>query len=40
MQALDDVEAFVAAERASLAEAFPDGRIVEPFRVALWVARP
>jgi ubiquinone/menaquinone biosynthesis C-methylase UbiE len=40
VQALDDVEAFVAAERESLAAAFPDGRIVEPFRVALWVARP
>ena len=40
VQALDDVEGFLAAERASLAEAFPDGRIVEPFRVALWVARP
>ena len=40
VQALDDVEAFVEAERRSLADAFPDGRIVEPFRVALWVARP
>ena len=40
VQAMDDVEAFVAAERESLAAAFPDGRIVEPFRVALWVARP
>ena len=39
VQALDDVEAFVAAERSSLAEAFPDGRIVEPFRVLLWIAR-
>ena len=39
VQALDDVEAFVAAERESLAQAFPDGRIVEPFRVSLWVAR-
>ncbi|MCU1674572.1 MAG: Methyltransferase type 11 [Frankiales bacterium] len=38
VQALDDVEASVAAERASLAEAFPDGRIVEPFRVSLWKA--
>ena len=39
VQALDDVEAFVDAERESLAEAFPDGRIVEPFDVSLWVAR-
>jgi len=39
VQALDDVEAFVEAERVSLAEAFPDGRIVEPFGVSLWVAR-
>ncbi len=37
VQALPDVEGLVAAERASLAEAFPDGRIVEPFRVSLWV---
>lgn len=35
---LDDPEAFLAAEQASLAEAFPDGRIVEPFRVQLHVA--
>jgi SAM-dependent methyltransferase len=35
VQAVDDVEALVAAERASLAEAFPDGRIVEPFSVRL-----
>lgn len=33
--ALPDPEGFLAAERASLAEAFPDGRIVEPFRVRL-----
>ncbi len=39
VQALPDVEAFVAAERASLAEAFPGGVIVEPFRTSLWVAR-
>jgi SAM-dependent methyltransferase len=39
VQALDDVEAFIEAERASLADAFPDGRIVEPFRVSLWIAR-
>jgi SAM-dependent methyltransferase len=39
VQAMDDVEAFVAAERDSLAAAFPDGRIVEPFTVSLWIAR-
>jgi SAM-dependent methyltransferase len=39
VQALDDVPAFVEAERLSLAAAFPDGRIVEPFRVSLWVGR-
>jgi SAM-dependent methyltransferase len=39
VQALADVEGFVAAERASLAAAFPAGTIVEPFRVRLWVAR-
>ncbi|MCA1712339.1 MAG: methyltransferase domain-containing protein [Actinobacteria bacterium] len=38
VQALDDVGAFVAAEQQSLTEAFPDGRIVEPFRVSLWKA--
>lgn len=39
VQAMDDVEAFVAAERHSLAAAFPDGRIVEPFSVTLRIAR-
>ena len=39
VQALDDVDGFVEAERVSLAEAFPDGRIVEPFGVSLWIAR-
>ena len=39
VQALDDVEAFITAERASLAQACPDGRIVEPFAVSLWIAR-
>jgi SAM-dependent methyltransferase len=39
VQALDDVEVFVDAERASLAEHFPGGRIVEPFAVNLWIAR-
>ena len=37
--ALPDTEAFLAAERASMGAAFPDGRIVEPFRVRLLVAR-
>ena len=37
--ALPDVEGFLAAERESLAAAFPDGRIVEPFRVRLVLAR-
>lgn len=37
IQALADVEGFVAAERASLETAFPDGRIVEPFETSLWV---
>jgi SAM-dependent methyltransferase len=32
-----DLEGFLAAERDSLAAAFPDGRIVEPFRTRLWV---
>jgi SAM-dependent methyltransferase len=39
VQAMDDVEAFVAAERSSLNDAFADGRIVEPFSVTLWIAR-
>ena len=39
VQAMDDVEAFIAAERESLATAFPDGRIVEPFSVTLRIAR-
>lgn len=37
VQAMPDVAAFVAAERASLLAAFPDGRIVEPFTTSLWV---
>lgn len=36
---LPDLPGFLAAERASLAEAFPDGRIVEPFTVRLVLAR-
>lgn len=35
--ALDE---FMAAERESLLEAFPDGQIVEPFVTELYVARP
>lgn len=37
VQALPDVEAFVAEERSSLLSAFPDGRIAEPFTTSLWV---
>lgn len=37
--ALPDQTGFLAAERASLAAAFPDGRIVEPFLVHLLTAR-
>lgn len=36
--ALPDQAAFLTAERASLAAAFPTGRIVEPFRVSVVVA--
>jgi SAM-dependent methyltransferase len=36
--ALPDSTAFLDAEQASLARAFPDGRIVEPFRVRLVLA--
>jgi SAM-dependent methyltransferase len=39
VQALPDVEGFVAAERASLTAAFPDGRIQEPFELRVVVAR-
>lgn len=39
VQALPDLEAFLAAERASLLDAFPDGVVVEPFEVLLVVAR-
>ena len=38
VQAVPDLDAFLDAERASLAEAFPDGRVVEPFAVRLVVA--
>jgi hypothetical protein len=34
------LEDFMAAERASLLVAFPDGRIVEPFVTELYVVRP
>ena len=36
---LPDPGAFLAAERASLASAFPDGRVREPFRVRLLTFR-
>lgn len=38
VQAVPDLDAFLAAERSSLSEAFPDGRVVEPFTVRLVVA--
>jgi len=34
------LDAFMANERASLAEAFPDGVVIEPFRTLLVLARP
>jgi SAM-dependent methyltransferase len=39
VQALADVESFIADEHESLSAAFPDGRIVEPFDVTLRIAR-
>ncbi|MDP9100934.1 MAG: class I SAM-dependent methyltransferase, partial [Actinomycetota bacterium] len=39
VQALGDVEGFLAAERASVAAAFPSGLVTEPFVVTLWLAR-
>ena len=36
VQALPDVDGFVAACRADLLEAFPDGQVVEPFVTRLW----
>jgi SAM-dependent methyltransferase len=39
VQALPDLEAFLAAERDSLSRAFPDGTVVEPFVVRLVLAR-
>lgn len=39
VQALPDVEAFVAAERRSLGEAFPSGRVRERFTTRLVLAR-
>ena len=38
VQALPDLEAFLAAERESLLTAFPDGQVVEPFEVRLVLA--
>ena len=38
VQALNDLDGFLGAERASLLRAFPDGRVVEPFEVHLVVA--
>ena len=35
----DRLEDFLAAERRSLLRSFPDGRIIEPFRTILVVAR-
>ena len=41
VQALPDVDAFVAACRADLSEVFPDGQVVEPFVTRLWrLTRP
>lgn len=37
VQALPDVDGFVAACRADLASAFPDGTVVEPFVTRLWL---
>lgn len=37
VQALPDVDGFVAACRADLLTAFPDGEVVEPFRTRLWL---
>jgi SAM-dependent methyltransferase len=37
VQALADVDAFVAACRADLQAAFPSGEVVEPFVTRLWV---
>jgi SAM-dependent methyltransferase len=39
VQALPDLDGFLAEERASLRDAFPDGVVVEPFEVTLMVAR-
>lgn len=36
VQALPDVDGFVAACRADLLRAFPDGEVVEPFVTRLW----
>ncbi len=39
VQALTDVEGFVSASLADLADAFPDGEIVEPFVTRLFTLR-
>lgn len=36
VQELDDVDSFVAACRADLLVAFPDGQVIEPFVTRLW----
>jgi hypothetical protein len=36
----DGLEEFIAAERASLLQAFPDGNVEEPFATELYVTRP
>jgi SAM-dependent methyltransferase len=40
VQALPDVDAFVAACRTDLLEAFPDGIVTEPFVTRLWSFTP
>lgn len=40
VQRLPDVDAFVAACRADLLTAFPDGEVVEPFVTRLWRSTP
>lgn len=40
VQALPDVEAFIAASLADLRVAFPDGQVIEPFVTRLFVLTP
>jgi SAM-dependent methyltransferase len=40
VQALPDVDGFVAACRSDLLQAFPDGTVVEPFTTRLWLLTP